>query len=119
MIDKVIDAYKICALWASPEDEEGELLDSLYTLDDLSIEAAMTMQSDVEGFLGICAERGLDVSVLTPEQVGHDFFLTRNRHGAGFWDRGLGELGEKLSDVAHSFGDCNLYAGDDGKLYVM
>jgi hypothetical protein len=28
--------------------------------------------------------------------AGHDFWLTRNGHGAGFWDRGLGEVGENL-----------------------
>ena len=24
---------------------------------------------------------------VNPEQLGHDLWLTRNRHGAGFWDR--------------------------------
>jgi len=36
---------------------------------------------------------------------GHDLALTRNRHGAGFWDRGLpGDAGEVLTDWAHSLG---------------
>jgi hypothetical protein len=30
------------------------------------------------------------------EQAGIDFWLTRNRHGAGYWDRGLGITGDKL-----------------------
>lgn len=30
-------------------------------------------------------------------QAGRDFWLTRQGHGAGFWDRGLGEAGEALS----------------------
>jgi hypothetical protein len=54
-------------------------------------------------------------------QAGHDFWLTRNGHGAGFWDRDVlsstgekwsggndhdGEtLGEKLTEIAQSFGE--------------
>ena len=33
----------------------------------------------------------------TWEQVGHDFWLTSQGHGAGFWDRGLEELGDTLT----------------------
>ena len=32
-------------------------------------------------------------------QAGIDYFLTRNGHGAGFWDRRLGDIGDKLSDA--------------------
>lgn len=31
--------------------------------------------------------------------IGHDLYLTSAEHGVGFWDRGLGELGDKLSDL--------------------
>jgi hypothetical protein len=50
-------------------------------------------------------------------QMGHDFWLTRNRHGAGFWDRGLGALGDRLTSAAHAYGEVDLYVGDDGRLY--
>jgi len=52
------------------------------------------------------------------EQAGADFWFTRNRHGAGFWDRGLGIAGDWLSDAAKVYGSCDLYRGDDGKLYL-
>lgn len=54
-----------------------------------------------------------------PEQAGHDFWLTRNGHGAGFWDRdaldadGLGDALTKACE--HS--PCCLYKGDDGLVY--
>jgi hypothetical protein len=38
------------------------------------------------------------------ETFGHDLLLTRNGHGAGFWDRGLGELGDRLSEAARVYG---------------
>ena len=53
------------------------------------------------------------------EQLGHDLWLTRNGHGAGFWDRGLGALGERLTETAkamseaYSFVDLNEYVHID------
>jgi len=46
-----------------------------------------------------------------------DFWLTRNGHGAGFWDRGLGDLGKRLSTAA-KYGSLSVYVGADGLLYL-
>ena len=43
------------------------------------------------------------------ELAGHDFALTRNGHGAGFWDRGLGTVGDMLSDEAKAYGSHSVY----------
>lgn len=40
--------------------------------------------------------------------AGHDLALTRNGHGAGFWDRGLGADGDALSDIAKALGERNI-----------
>lgn len=53
-----------------------------------------------------------------PAQLGHDLWLTRNGHGSGFWDRKLGEVGERLTVAAKAMGECDVYEGDDGKLYA-
>ena len=37
-------------------------------------------------------------------QHGGDFYLTRNRHGAGFWDRGYGDVGKQLTEAAKIYG---------------
>ena len=65
--------------------------------------------------------------------AGHDFALTRNRHGAGFWDGdwdtprekaikakrpSFKTRGEALTDIAHAFGEFEIYRGDDGKIYA-
>ena len=52
------------------------------------------------------------------ELAGHDFALTRNHHGAGYWDRGLGELGARLTEAAHARGECWPYLGDDELVYI-
>lgn len=52
------------------------------------------------------------------EQAGHDFALTRNDHGAGFWDGDWPTYGDRLTKVAKSFGEVNVYLGDDGLLHT-
>lgn len=54
----------------------------------------------------------------TSEQAGHDLWLTRNRHGAGFWDRGLHDIGEALAEKAQAMGELSLVLWDDKKLYL-
>ena len=48
-----------------------------------------------------------------PAQAGHDFALTRNGHGAGFWDHDAGEAGDALTESAESFGEFNIEITDD------
>ncbi len=50
---------------------------------------------------------------------GHDFALSRNGHGSGFFDRDMGPLGDRLQAAAESFGPFDLYVGDDGTVYGM
>lgn len=52
------------------------------------------------------------------ECAGTDFWFTRNGHGAGYWDRGLGKPGDALADAARAYGSADLYRGDDGRLYL-
>lgn len=55
-------------------------------------------------------------------QAGHDLWLTRNGHGAGFWDRGLDtvvndkELGDWLTIGAEALGSRSVYLNDDDNL---
>jgi hypothetical protein len=73
------------------------------------------MRSDVLDFADANAT---DVFALDPGAVGHDFWLTRNRHGAGFWDGDYpADLGRRLTDSAHAWGEVDLYVGDDGWVY--
>lgn len=44
------------------------------------------------------------------ERFGHDMALTRNGHGAGFWDRGLpGDAGDVLTAWAKSLGSLHVF----------
>lgn len=92
-------------------------MDDNFDEGNIALEAMEEIREDVEGFLSLALDiDGADT--IGAEQMGRDFCLTRNGHGAGFWDRGLGELGDKLTDAAKTYGEQELYVGDDGVLYV-
>lgn len=51
-------------------------------------------------------------------EIGSDIWFTQNGHGVGFWDRGLGDIGERLSDSARSLGEAYVVKTDGGKLTI-
>ena len=118
---KTLRAYVECALWSSHDESTpsgGEPMDANYDIDDIDPATLAQMQSDVDDFVNnpeIAAL--LEASGLSDDKIGHDFWLTRNGHGAGFWDRGLSEIGRKLSDACKPYGGFDLYVGDDGRIY--
>lgn len=127
-VDLFLKAYIECALWSScgPDEEpfKCENLDELFDADDIAPECLKTMREQCEDFIKAnAADLAHYAHFMANEQwsgdemAGHDFWLTRNGHGAGFWDRGLGELGDRLSAAAKAYGGCDLYPGDDGKVY--
>lgn len=85
------NAYMECALWA----DGGK--DSEFTLEEMA-----EARKECEEFI---KRAGSLLDGLDLEQCGHDFYLTRNHHGAGFWDRDLGYVGKALTTLAHSFGE--------------
>lgn len=124
-----VRGYKVAMLWVNAycESPEGEYLrveesDDLFpTIWDFTPEAEAQVLSDCEDFLSGEGITGLIESVLNEnydsDHAGHDFALTRNSHGAGFWDRGFGEAGDKLSDWASTFGEANLWVDTDEKVH--
>jgi hypothetical protein len=119
-LDPFTRAYIECALWSS-SDEGGEPFDSRFDIDDISadsldkiIDDCRTFQAENAGMLAAAYDgRRYDEGA-----AGHDFWLTRNHHGVGFWDRGMPEaLGTALSAAATAYGDQYVCEGDDGQIY--
>jgi hypothetical protein len=100
-----------CALWSSGDDDDPVMsLAENYTLDDIDPVTFALLCVDCETF-----ERNnravIDSAALGAEQVGHDFWLTRNHIGAVFWDDAdCSERNRILTDSAHGFGEVALYA---------
>ena len=123
-LDRVVEGYAECALWSSlhyaGEDVEPEPMDDHAGMEDISPEVWAEFYGDCSAFIEANGE-DLEsyLKVLTLEGFGHDFWLTRNGHGAGFWDRGLGDVGDRLTEAAEVYGAVDLYIGsEDGKVYV-
>ena len=113
--DRMVAAYLQCALWAST-DPDGEPLDEQCSADDWAMSAVQAAHSDCAEFVEMCQREGTDL--LDAQTMGINLWLTRNHHGAGFWDLGLGEHGERLTAIAHTFSESDAYIGDDGQVYL-
>lgn len=126
-LPEFVAAYKVAALWSSTDnadDSGGEPLDANYSVDDIAPKCAAAMLETCTDFckanhadLMLYCERMPSEQWSGEQRAGHDFWLTRNGHGAGFWDRGLGDLGQRLSDAAKVYSSVDLYPGDDGLIY--
>ncbi len=137
-IASMVNGYTDCAVWTDcgPDSDIPEGA-------GFSAEALNKLNADCAAFIAACGEPLLDaLAELAPEygdeRFGHDFWLTRNGHGAGYWDRSelesklghasvsLGDdagragltLGELLTQRATAQGTCDLYLGDDGLVYA-
>jgi hypothetical protein len=113
---EVIKGAQACAVWTTTDDD-GDTCDHC----ELSSEAESEIADDCVSFIqSIPARELVDYAeIATPidgsiwELLGFDFWLTRNGHGAGLWDRGYGELGEKLSEHARAAGGRDTLLNDE------
>lgn len=111
-LDDFTLAYIECALWSSTDESNesgGNPLDQNYEIEDIALKTLREMIEDCRCFQAFHSAEYL-AGGWTDEQAGHDFWLTRNRHGAGFWDRGLDAQAEQsLTSAAHAYGGVDLY----------
>lgn len=133
-LGEFVEHYITAMLWASTDesgddDSGGVPMDDNYTAADLAASAYLDIVNDCRAFLEsagqfVTAEnfKGRDNSGHVAN-AGHDFFLTRCGHGAGFWDGDwesddlpYGEQGP-LTAAAKAAGEVWPYIGDDGKVY--
>jgi hypothetical protein len=121
-LDEFTLAYVTCALWSTHDNSDpetgGDPMDANYDPYDIAPETLAKMARDCRRFRDenptMLGRAGDD------QQNGHDFWLTRNGHGAGFWDRGYpGNTGTVLTKAAQGFGEVDLYVGDDGQIHAM
>lgn len=113
-LDPFTLAYIETAMWTLTDDD-GSSLDYL-GLHDIDPSAIERMKADCASFQA----DHWDMIESDLSQAGHDFWLTRNRHGAGFWDGDWPKPADRvLTDAAHAWGSADLYVGDDNTVYHM
>jgi len=112
--------YMTAALWSSTYDptggNEGDNeypIDSDFGIDDIDADLTERMIEDCKVFwrrngcfVDARSEHHNRGEYTIEQQAGHDFWLTRNGHGTGFWDRSelWGPYTEKFEKDAEWFG---------------
>lgn len=88
---------------------------------ELSEEAKVKCESDCRKFFDNNTDALSDVTVRNKSyqygysDAGHDFALTRNDHGAGFWEH-TGESWDNLFYSSKDFGETDLFVNEDNQL---
>jgi hypothetical protein len=128
--DEFFDAYIEAALWSTndaSDESGGEPLDKNYDASDIDKHSHNELKREARRFF----DDNIDDIQAGPfsgkrrhggnayAAAGHDFWLTRNGHGVGFWDGDWPEPeATRLTDASKEYGEVNLYVGDDGKIYA-
>jgi hypothetical protein len=117
-LDEFTLAYIMAALWTYDENApSGEFSTSgrfEILFPQLASETLLKMIADCQAFQNLADLTGYPI-----KNAGHDFWLTRNGHGCGFWENDFGteEQCAKLTALSKTFRECDLYEGDDHKIY--
>lgn len=113
MFQQFLNAYIECMLWSSTDDN-GDPLDANYSVEDISEELMRQTLEDCKAFYDANHDM---IEAGSAARAGHDFWLTRNRHGAGFWDGDwIPESGKRMTEDSHAYGSVDLIVCDDGKI---
>jgi hypothetical protein len=125
-LDEFVTAYLVAALWSEFDDEEDPLEDN-YGIEDMP---PCTINRAVRHCSRFRKENADDLkaSGLEDSRAGHNFWLSRNGHGSGFFDEYCNrnfdrdsaedQACQALQEAARGFGEANLYVGDDDNLYL-
>lgn len=124
-LDGFTKGYFEAMLWTDEEDLNNDGADVNYH--NIDPEDAAKQIADCERFKtegAALLQQAWDQHHMSDESAGHDFWLTRNGHGAGFWDRDLDsdaggkKLGDALTALCKKFGEVWTYVGDDKLIHI-
>jgi hypothetical protein len=118
-VGKMTRSYLKTAIWSETDPNTGAPLDEKYDIDSFSMASIKQAKADCDAFMQAVIAAGLGNTTVTrkgekravansPVAVGHDFWLTRCGHGAGFWD-GDYEAGEELTEIAKRFTERGIF----------
>jgi hypothetical protein len=121
-----IDEYTETAIWQAAITLQWQASDATgdgnaYPVSERGDEYTSRIVAEVpyltEALTAFVAGNVANLAGIGAGQCGHDFILTANRHGAGFWDRGLGAIGGRLTEAAHGYGiDAEFALDADGDI---
>ena len=119
-LDSFARQYIDTMLWAETHNygdgsDDRSFADHEYGVSDLAPIALARVLNECTRFR--IAAQGIEGS--DSDQAAHDLWLTRQGHGAGFWDGDWPEpAATRLSDIAHGMGEVWPSVGGDGLIYI-
>lgn len=112
-IEAFIEASLFCGVWDGGDEP---IYDPDHDL--VSQEFMQATEHITENFFAAFGNQITNADLAT--QAGHDFWLSMQRHGTGFWDREdtWGDYADKMHEYAQKHGwEDSPYFGDDGLIY--
>jgi len=114
-------------------DNHGVPLDANYTIESFDEESLNKLYVEYQQFISVveekitaavgenwdCIDDFYDLAQPAINQTEYDYILTRNHHGAGFWDGDWSsEVSQILDDAAQSQSEFTAYVDDYGRIYL-
>ncbi len=111
-LDPFTRSYIDTMLWSESGGPNGDTpLDRTYDVSDFDPKTLARIIADCKAFQEECADWYDD-----SRRAGHDFWLTRSGHGAGFWDGDYPEpQATWLTNASKRFGHVDVVEGEYGK----
>jgi hypothetical protein len=111
-------AHLEAALWSSTDDD-SESLDSKFSPEDIEPETPEVLKAHCLSFLSralpFIENEERDGNKI--EMAGHDFWLTSQGHGAGFWDGDWPKYGDLLTKLSECYpSEIKLEPNEEGRL---
>jgi len=114
-------------------DDNGTPLNRNYSIADFDEKSLETLYREFQEFVRVVEKQVTgkigenwnsiddfyDLMQPSENQTEYDYILTRNRHGAGFWDGDwASEVSQILTDAAQDQFEICVYVAEDGKIYL-
>lgn len=105
---------------------ENDHYDAHFDHDDFTEESLGKASHDCQRFMELLINTGLydeAIQYQDDDTIAHDFWLTRNGHGAGFWDGDYGTgdncVGDRITTlIKDNFAEQHIWINDDGSLEI-
>lgn len=128
--DAFVRGYIDAALFSSTDESDdggGESMDANYSRSDIASSSLKSIKRECARFIKKHKADLEEFVAASPRGshedggwalAGHCFWLNRNGHGTGFWDRDAGDVGDRLSAASEKAGESDMYVGDNGEVHV-
>jgi len=110
-IDEVLNSYLETLLWVDVEFDGYSIIDVCDDSTEISRLDIINFIKEIEK----SNEAIEEANTYTDSLLGHNFLLSRNGHGAGFFD----DNNDVLQEICRKTKECNIYLGDDKQIHIF